>query len=120
MSELFVSENLDEHFMIQQPTPKSDPSWFGMLLTIKDGSPLDRREVQAYLDDNKVGTRLLFAGNLLCQPGFMGIEHRVVGDLSVTDKLMNDSFWIGVWPGVCEERQAYMVDTFKAMVRKFT
>ena len=120
LSELFVSENLDEHFMIQQPTPKSDPSWFGMLLTIKDGSPLDRREVQAYLDDTKVGTRLLFAGNLLRQPGFMGIEHRVVGDLSVTDKLMNDSFWIGVWPGVCEERQAYMVDTFKAMVRKFT
>ena len=89
-----------------------------MLLTIKDGSPLTA--VQAYLDDNKVGTRLLFAGNLLRQPGFMGIEHRVVGDLSVTDKLMNDSFWIGVWPGVCEERQAYMVDTFKAMVRKFT
>jgi len=76
--------------------------------------------VQAYLDEHKVGSRLLFAGNLLRQPGFMNIEHRVVGDLTVTDKLMKDSFWIGVWPGVCAERQTYMVDTFKSMVRNFT
>ena len=120
LSSLFHEENLDEHFMIQKPTPNSVPSWFGMLLTIKDESPLKRPEVQAYLDNNKVGSRLLFAGNLLRQPGFMNIEHRVVGDLSVTDKLMSDSFWIGVWPGICEERQHYMVDTFKRMVRHFT
>lgn len=120
LSQMFKDENLDEHFLIQQPTEKSDPSWFGMLLTIKDGSPLQRPEVQAYLDEHKVGSRLLFAGNLLRQPGFMNIEHRVVGDLTVTDKLMKDSFWIGVWPGVCAERQTYMVDTFKRMVGNFT
>lgn len=119
LSKLFKEEGLDEHFMVQQPTEKSDPSWFGMLLTIRDGSPLSRPEVQAFLDDNKVGSRLLFAGNLLRQPGFMNIEHRVVGDLSVTDKFMKDSFWIGVWPGICDERQAYMVDIFKKMVGKF-
>jgi CDP-6-deoxy-D-xylo-4-hexulose-3-dehydrase len=120
LSQMFKDENLEEHFSIQQPTERSDPSWFGMLLTIKDGSPLQRPEVQAYLDEHKVGSRLLFAGNLLRQPGFMNIEHRVVGDLTVTDKLMKDSFWIGVWPGVCAERQTYMVDTFKSMVRNFT
>jgi CDP-4-dehydro-6-deoxyglucose reductase, E1 len=120
LSALFADEKLDKHFMIQKPTPKSDPSWFGMLLTIKDDSPLDRREVQEYLDENKVGSRQLFAGNLLRQPGFMNIEHRVVGDLTVTDKLMRDSLWIGVWPGICEDRQSYMVDTFKNMIRKFT
>lgn len=118
LSQKFHDAGLDEHFMIQRPTEKSNPSWFGMLLTIKDGSPLDRREVVSHLDDHKVGSRQLFAGNLLRQPGFMDIEHRVVGDLTVTDKIMNDSFWIGVWPGVDEQRQDYMVETFVDMVKE--
>ena len=120
LSRMFIEEKLDEHFMIQKATPNSEPSWFGLLLTIRDDSPLKRPEVQAYLDENKIGTRLLFAGNLLRQPGFQNIKHRVVGDLSKTDKLMRDSFWIGVWPGICSERKAYMVDTFRKLVKEFT
>jgi CDP-4-dehydro-6-deoxyglucose reductase, E1 len=116
LTEMFVDEKLDEHFHLPQKTPKSDPSWFGFLLTIRDDSPLDRREVISYLEDHKVGSRLLFGGNLLRQPGYKDIEHRVVGDLTNTDKLMNDAFWIGVWPGIDEQRRSYMIDTFKTMI----
>jgi len=118
LTEKFKEEGLDEFFMIQEPTPNSEPSWFGMLLTIKDGERLNRREVVSYLDDHKVGTRLLFAGNLLRQPGFKDIKHRVVGDLTNTDILMENSFWIGVWPGICDDRQNYMVQTFKKMLKE--
>jgi len=113
----FKAAGLDEHFLLPQATPNSEPSWFGFLLTIKDGSPLKRREVVSYLEDHKVGTRLLFAGNLTRQPAFKEVEYRVVGELTNTDKIMNDSFWIGVWPGIDDQRRAYMVQTFKDMIR---
>ena len=71
---------------------------------MRDGSPLKRREVVRYLDDHKVGTRLLFGGNLTRQPAFREVDYRVVGELTNTDKLMNDAFWIGVWPGIGEAR----------------
>lgn len=120
LSKKIINSTLHEHFQIQEPTKNANPSWFGMLLTIRDESPLNRRDVVAYLDDHKVGTRLLFAGNLLRQPGFERIQSRVVGDLKNTDKLMNDSFWIGVWPGICEERMEYMVSTMQKMVKVMT
>ena len=70
-----------------------------------------------YLDKHKVGTRQLFGGNLTRQPAFKGVEYRVVGDLTNTDKIMNDSFWIGVWPGIGAAERGYMVETFRRMVR---
>ena len=95
------------------------PSWFGFLLTIRDGSPLKRREVVTYLENNKVGTRLLFGGNLTRQPAFRNVEYRVAGELANTDKLMNDAFWIGVWPGIGDAERNYIVSTFAGMVRHF-
>jgi CDP-6-deoxy-D-xylo-4-hexulose-3-dehydrase len=112
------AEGLEEHFHLPQPTPGSDPSWFGFLMVIRDGSPLIRRDVVRYLEDHKVGTRLLFGGNLTRQPAFKEVECRVVGNLARTDKIMNDGFWVGVWPGITGEPLAYMVETFKAMVRE--
>ena len=117
LSDAFRDEGLDEHFMLPEATPGSDPSWFGFLLTVRDGSPLKRLDMLKYLETKRIGTRLLFAGNLTRQPAFKGVNYRIAGPLTHTDKVMNDSFWIGVWPGIDAARRAYMVETFVAMVR---
>ena len=115
----FRAHALDEHFILPEATPHSIPSWFGFLLTIRDGSPLKRRDVVTYLEKKKIGTRLLFGGNLTRQPAFRDVEFRVVGELRNTDKFMNDAFWIGVWPGIGEAERGYIVSTFVEMVRHF-
>ena len=118
LCEAMRSEGLHEHFMLPEATPKSDPSWFGCLLTIRDGSPLDRREVVSWLEERKVGSRQLFAGNIVRQPGYKNVPHRVVGVLTNTDKIMNDSFWIGVWPGIDDRRREYQIEMFKQLIRE--
>ncbi len=115
----FKDTGLDEHFILPKPTPNSNPSWFGFLLAIRDGSPLRRRDVVRWLEESKVGTRLLFAGNLTKQPAYREVEYRIVGDLTNTDKIMNDAFWIGVWPGIGGAERQYIVETFLKMVRHF-
>jgi CDP-6-deoxy-D-xylo-4-hexulose-3-dehydrase len=85
----FRDEKLDKHFVLPEATPNSDPSWFGFLLTIRDGSPLKRRSVVSYLEDRRVGTRLLFGGNLTRQPAFKDVDYRVAGPLSNTDKILD-------------------------------
>jgi CDP-6-deoxy-D-xylo-4-hexulose-3-dehydrase len=119
LTAVFRAHSLDDHFILPEATDDSVPSWFGFLLTIRDGSPLKRREVVTYLENKKVGTRLLFGGNLTHQPAFRNVEYRVVGELTNTDKLMNDAFWIGVWPGIGEAERIYIVSTFLEMVRHF-
>ena len=113
----FLAEGLDDYFILPKATPGSDPSWFGFLLTLRDGAPLARRDIVSYLEDHKVGTRLLFGGNLIRQPAFADVEYRVSGPLTVTDKIMSDSFWIGVWPGIGQAQREYIMETFKRMVK---
>ena len=101
---------LDEVFHLPEATEGAEPSWFGYLLTLRDDTNLSRRNIISELEDRKVGTRLLFGGNLTKQPAFKNAEWRVEGSLEVTDKVMRDSFWVGVWPGITEEMLDYMVD----------
>jgi CDP-6-deoxy-D-xylo-4-hexulose-3-dehydrase len=86
------------------------------LLTIRDGVKISRREITAKLEEKKVGSRLLFAGNLTKQPAFANSNFRISGDLSNTDKVMENSFWIGVWPGLTETHFDYMVDCIKDVI----
>lgn len=118
LRERFAAEGFGEYLHLPEPTPHSEPSWFGFLVTVRDGAPFTRHQVITHLEKRRIGTRLLFAGNLVRQPAFEGIEHRVVGDLPVTDKIMRDSFWLGVWPGIGTAQVDYMIETLRDFVRK--
>jgi CDP-6-deoxy-D-xylo-4-hexulose-3-dehydrase len=103
-------QDLEEFLILPEPTADSDPSWFGFALTVKGGSPKTRNQVVQELNDAKIATRLLFGGNLLRQPAFMGTPRRVVGDLKNTDIVMNDTFWVGVWPGLTIPMLDYIIE----------
>jgi CDP-6-deoxy-D-xylo-4-hexulose-3-dehydrase len=95
-------ESLTDFVHLPIPTPNSNPSWFGFPLTLKDDCGVSRVDVTKFLDSYKIGSRLLFAGNLLKQPYFKDVKYRVVGDLTHTEKTMNDTFWIGIQPSLDE------------------
>lgn len=108
---------LEEFVHLPEATPNSEPSWFGYLITLRDGTALNRTEIVQTLEKYKVGTRLLFGGNLLRQPAFMRQTVRVSGSLDNTDKVMRDSFWVGVWPGITEEMLDYMAKVLCEVVQ---
>jgi len=95
---------------LPEATPKADPSWFGFLALLKPDSGVKRVDLLSYLDQNKIGTRLLFAGNLARQPYMIGRNFRVSGSLTNTDVVMNQAFWLGVYPGLDTEHLDYIVD----------
>ena len=103
---VFLKERLKdcaEFLYLPEATEHSDPSWFGFPITLKENCPVTRLDLLTYLDQNKVGTRLLFAGNLTRQPYMIGANYRISGDLTNTDNVMNSTFWIGVQPALTRE-----------------
>lgn len=101
-----------EHLVVlPQPTPDSDPCWFGFAITVRPEAPFTRNELVEYFEAHKIATRLLFGGDLTRQPAYEGITRRIVGDLKNTQIVMNRTFWIGVYPGLTQEMISYVLET---------
>ncbi len=103
--------DLEDVLMLPIATANSEPSWFGFCITLRPGTPFDREELMRFLDSKKVGTRLLFGGNLLRQPYMSGRKYRVAGPLDNSDIVMNRTFWIGVYPGLTHAHLDYVLET---------
>ena len=108
---------MEEFFLLPEPTPNSGPSWFGFPLSVRDGAPFERTALLRHLDERKVGSRLLFGGDLTRQPAYEGLPFRVVGELVNTDYILRNSFWIGLYPGLSEPMLDYAVGTLREFVR---
>lgn len=107
-----------EQLILPHATSGSEPSWFGFPLTLRDGCGIERVGLLRHLDEQRVGTRLLFAGNLTRQPYMQGQQYRVSGELTVTDKVMRDTFWIGLWPGLTEDHLEHAARSLETYVRR--
>ncbi|MCL7459618.1 lipopolysaccharide biosynthesis protein RfbH [Micromonospora echinofusca] len=112
-----LREQLDgvPHLLLPEATPRSEPSWFGFVITVAPDAPFTRSQLVAFLEDRKIGTRQLFAGNLTRQPGYLNQPYRVVGDLTNSDIITEQTLWVGVYPALTEE----MVDYVAATVTEF-
>ena len=111
-------KGLEEIFIFPKVTAHSNPSWFGFALTVKPGSPKNRNQIVQELNEKKIATRLLFGGNLLRQPAFIGTPRKVIGDLVHTDSVMTNTFWIGVWPGLTLPMLDYVIETLHKILGK--
>jgi len=111
-----------EQLHLVETQPNSDPSWFGFMMTLKDGVNFTRNELVEYLESNKIQTRNLFAGNMTRHPMFdsmvLDMDYRIIGSLSNTDKIMNDSFWIGLYPGMGNDAIQYMIKKIREFVNE--
>lgn len=110
--------DLQDFFVLPEATPNSEPSWFGFVLTLREGVPFTRDEIVRHLNEKKIGTRFLFAGNLVRQPYMKDRTYRVHGSLANSDRIMNGTFWIGVYPGLGTDQIGYMLATIHDFCRQ--
>jgi CDP-6-deoxy-D-xylo-4-hexulose-3-dehydrase len=107
-----------DRLLLPKATAHSEPSWFGFAITVREGAGFGRADLVRFLEANRIETRSLFAGNLLRHPAFQGIRHRVVRDLRNTDTVMNDTFFVGVYPGLDAARLDHMIATFATFMNR--
>ena len=116
----FYLKSLDrysEYFLFSQKSIHADPSWFGFMITLREGAPFTRNQLVNYLEESKIATRMLFGGNLINQPAYINKTHRVVSELKNTDYILNNSFWIGVYPGITNQMQEYVIEIFDRFIK---
>ena len=111
-------KDLEDFFILPEKTKNSNPSWFGFMLTVRDRNKINRNNLVEFLEANKIGSRLFFGGNMIKQPAYININKRIHGTLENSDYVMNNSFWIGVWPGLDISHLEYMHDIVKQFVKK--
>ena len=102
----------EKYLVLPKKDKKSDPSWFGFPIMVKEDAPFSRNDIVEHLEKNKIATRMLFGGNLIKLPAYENINYRIVDSLSNTDKVMKQLFWVGVYPGITEEKMDYMINEF--------
>ena len=112
-------KHYDHFFFLPQATEGSDPSWFGFPLSLRPDAPFTRAEIVRFLEDHKIMTRMLFAGNILCHPAYLDIDCRVVGTLPQTEYAMEHTFWVGIYPGLNDVMLDYMIDTFDEFLQQW-
>jgi CDP-4-dehydro-6-deoxyglucose reductase, E1 len=110
-------QDLEDVLILPEPTPDSDPSWFGFILSVRDTAEFTRNELVQHLEKNLIATRLLFGGNLIRQPAYKDLNYRVIGNLNNTDRVMNNAFWIGLYPGLTEDMLKYTAATIHQFCR---
>jgi len=117
----YLSKGLEnvEGLLLPRATRKSEPSWFGFPITLDPKHPANREELLRLLDDKKIGTRLMFAGNIIKQPAYRNVDFRIVGDLTNSDVVMNRSFWIGVFPGLTTQMLDFVIETITEFMKKY-
>jgi CDP-6-deoxy-D-xylo-4-hexulose-3-dehydrase len=114
----FKDKNAAEHFVLPEATPNSDPSWFGFPLLLRETAPFSLNTLIDFLNGKRIGTRQLFGGNLVRQPAYAGLNYRVVGDLGASDRVMNQAFWIGVYPGLTPAMLDYVLESINEIALK--
>ncbi|PIU19933.1 MAG: lipopolysaccharide biosynthesis protein RfbH [Elusimicrobia bacterium CG08_land_8_20_14_0_20_59_10] len=114
-----IFANYEQFFILTQPTPGADPSWFTYVLSVRENAPFTRNELVTFLNECRIETRNIFAGNILRQPAFIGRPCRVAGELTVTDFIMNNTFFLGTFPGMTEEMFSYVEDCVAEFLGRF-
>ena len=112
-------KKFEEVLILPETTPKSNPSWFGFAITIRPGAPFSRLDLVQHIESRRIGTRLLFGGNLMRQPAYINMPHRVVGPLTNADIITDNTFWLGVYPGLTDEMVDFMIATVAEFIQKF-
>jgi CDP-6-deoxy-D-xylo-4-hexulose-3-dehydrase len=107
-----------KYFILPEVEPEADPSWFGFMLTVRKNAGFTKNNIVKYLEENKIATRMLFAGNIVRHPSFENVKYRIYGNLVNTDRIMNDTFWIGVYPGITNEMIDYILGKFDEFFKK--